>query len=80
MLGAIYNKGGAFKYPKAFLYDNGSAFKGKATKLLEKHNLDIRMATAKYEHTYTAVVEASNKELGKMLFKPMDAQKLPKKY
>ena len=69
-------KGGVFKYPKAFQCDNGSEFKNEATKLLEKHNVDIRRATAKYKHTHTAFVEAFNKELAKLLFKPMDAQEL----
>ena len=30
----------------------------------------------KYEHTHTVFVEAFNKELAKLLFKPMDAQEL----
>ena len=30
----------------------------------------------KYNHTHTAFVEAFNKELVKLLFKPMDAQEL----
>ena len=67
-------KGGVFKYPKAFQCDNGSEFKNEATKLLEKHNVDIRRATAKYKHTHTAFVEAFSKELAKLLFKPMDAE------
>ena len=46
------------------------------TKLLEKHNFNIRRATTKYKHTHTAFVEAFNKELAKLLFKPMDAQEL----
>ena len=46
------------------------------TKLLEKHNVDIRRATAKYKHTDTAFAEAINRELAKLLFKPMDAQEL----
>ena len=46
------------------------------TKLLEKHNVETRRATKKYKHTYTAFVEAFNKELSKLLFKPMDAQEL----
>ena len=46
------------------------------TKLLEKHNVDIWRTTAKYKHTYTAFVEAFNKELTKLLFKPVDAQEL----
>ena len=45
-------------------------------KLLEKHNADIRRATAKNKHTHTAFVEAFNKELAKLLFEPMDAQEL----
>ena len=46
------------------------------TKLLEKHNVEIRRATAKYKHTHTVFVEAFNKELAKLLLKPMDAQEL----
>ena len=46
------------------------------TKLLEKHNVDIRRATTKYNHTHTAFVKAFNKELAKLLFKSMDAQQL----
>ena len=81
MLEAIYKKGGVFKYPKAFQCDNGSEFKTEVTKLLEKHNVDIRVATTKYKHNHTAFVEAFNKELAKVSFKPMDAQELqdPKK-
>ena len=76
MLESIYKKGGVFKYPKVFQCDNGPEFKDKVTKLLEKHNVDIWRATAKYKHTYTAFVEAFNKELTKLLFKPVDAQEL----
>ena len=54
VLEAIYKKGGVFKYPKVFQCDNGSEFKNKETKLLEKHNADIRRATIKYKHTHTA--------------------------
>ena len=46
------------------------------TKLLEKHSVEIRRATTKYKHTHTAFVEAFNKELAKLLLKPMDAQEL----
>ena len=42
----------------------------------EKHNLDIRRAATKYQHTHTAFVEAFSKELAKLLFKPMDALEL----
>ena len=81
MLGAIYKKSGAFKYPKVLQTDNGSEFKDEVAKLFEKHNVDIRRATTKYNHKHTASVEASNKELEKLLFKPMDTQELqnPKK-
>ena len=81
VLEAIYKKGDAFKYPKVLQIDNGSEFKGEVTKLFEKHNVDIRRATTKCKHTHTGFVEASNKELEKLLFKPMDAQELqtPKK-
>ena len=73
VLEAIYKKGGVFKYPKTFQCDNGSEFKNKVTKLLEKHNVDIRRAAMKYRHTHTAFVETFNRELAKLLFKPMDA-------
>ena len=76
VLEAIYKKGGVFKYPKTFQCDNGSEFKNEVTKLLEKHNVEIRRATTKYKHTHTAFVEDFNKELAKLLFKPMDAQEL----
>ena len=73
---AIYKKGCVFKYPKVFKCDNGSKFKNKETKLLEKHNVDIRRATTKFKHAHTAFVEAFNKELTKLLFKLIDAQEL----
>ena len=76
VLEAIYKKSGVFKYPKTFQCDNGSEFKNEVTKLLEKHNIEIRRATTKYKHIHTAFVEAFNKELAKLLFKPMDAQEL----
>ena len=75
VLEAIYKKGGILKHPW-HTQVNGSEFKGKVAKLLEKHNVDIRRATTKYKHTHTAFVEAFNKELAKLLFKPMDAQEL----
>ena len=65
-----------FKYSKIFQIDNGSEFKNKVTKLLQKHSVDIRRPTTKYKHTHTAFVETFNKELAKLLFKPMDAQEL----
>ena len=74
VLEAIYKNGGVFKYSKAFQCDNGLELKKKLTKLLEKHNLDIRRATTKYKHTHTAFVIAFNRELAKLLFKLMDAQ------
>ena len=76
VLEAIYKKGGVFKYPKTFDCDNGSEFKNKVTKLLEKHSVKIRRAITKYKHTNTAFVKAFNKEFPKLLFKLMDAQKL----
>ena len=73
---AIYKKGGLLKYPKTFQCDNGSEFKNEVTKLLEKHNTEIRRATTKHKHTHTTFLEAFNKELAKLLFKPMDTQEL----
>ena len=76
VLQGIYKKGSVLKYPKTFQCDNGSEFKNEVTKLLEKHNVEIRRATTKYNHTHPAFVEAFNEELAKLLFKPMDAQEL----
>ena len=76
VLEAIYKKGNVFKYPKAFQCDNGSEFNNEVTKLLEKHNVEIRRATAKYKYTHTTFAEVFNKELVKMMFKPLNAQKL----
>ena len=73
---SIYKKDGVFKYPKLFQCDNGSEFKNEVPKLLEKQNADIRRATTKYKHTHTAFVEPFNKELAKLLFRPMNAQEL----
>ena len=75
VLEAIYKKSGVFKYPKTFQCGNGSEFKKEVTKLLEKHK-EMRRTTAKYKHTHAAFVESFNKELAKLLFKPMDAQEL----
>ena len=76
VLEAIYKKGGVFKYPKIFQCNNGSELKKEVTKLLEKHHVEIRRATTKYKHPNTAFVEAFNKELVKLSFKPMDAQEV----
>ena len=76
VLEAIYEMGNVFKYPKTFQCDNGSELKNEVTNLLEKHSVEIGRATKKYKHTHAAFVEAFNKELGKLLFKPMDAQEL----
>ena len=65
-----------FKHPKVFQCDNGSEFKNEVTKLLEKHNVGIRRARTKYKHTHTAFAEAFNKELAKLLLKPMNAQEI----
>ena len=76
VLEAIHKKGGMFKYPKMFQCDNGSKFKNEVTKLLEKRNVEIRRATTKHKYTHMAFMKAFNKELAKLLFKPMDAQEL----
>ena len=76
MLEAIYKKGGVFKYPQTFQCDNESEFKNEVTKLLKKHKVEIRRATTKLKHTHTAFVDAFNKELEKLLFKPVDVQEL----
>ena len=76
VLQAMYKKVSVFKYPKVFQCDKGSEFKSDMTKLLEKHDINIRRATIKYNHTHTPFVEAFNKELAKLLFKPMNVQEL----
>ena len=76
MLEAIYKKGSVFKYPKTFQCDNESEFKNEVTKLLKKHKVEIRRATTKLKHNHTAFVDAFNKELEKLLFKPVDVQEL----
>ena len=66
MLDSIYKKGGVFKYPKTFQYDNGTEFKNEVTKLLEKHNFDIRRVITKCKHSHTAFEEAFKKEFPKL--------------
>ena len=75
MIADIY-KVGPLTYTKIFQCDNGSEFKGKMTKMLEKHEVKIRRVTTKYAHTHTAFVEALNKILAERLFKVQDAQEL----
>ena len=75
MIANIY-KVGPLTYPKIFRCDNGSEFKEKVTKMLEKHEVRIRCTTIKYKHTHTAFVEALNKILAEQLFKVHDAQEL----
>ena len=81
MIADIY-KVGPLKYPKIFQCDNGSEFKGKVTKMLEKQEVKIQRVTTKYKHTHTAFVEALQKILTERLFKVQDAQELndPEKY
>ena len=76
MLESVYKKGGVFKYLKVFQCDNEPESKNEVTKLLGKHNVDIRRATTKYKHTHTDFVGAFNKEMAKLLFKSMDVQEL----
>ena len=75
MLSDIYKKG-PLSWPKVFQCDNGSEFKSDAAKLLEKHGTEVKRATTKYRHTYTAFVESYNKILAEELFKIQDAQEL----
>ncbi|XP_057296230.1 uncharacterized protein LOC130625181 [Hydractinia symbiolongicarpus] len=75
MIKDIY-KAGPLRYPKIFQCDNGSEFKSDVTKLLEDKGVDIKMATTKYHHTFTAFVESYNKVLAERLLKPQDAQEL----
>ena len=75
MIADIY-KVGLLTYPKVFQCDNGSKFKGEVTKVLEKHEVEIRRVTTKYKHTHTAFVEALNKVVAENLFKVQDAQEL----
>ncbi|XP_057292508.1 uncharacterized protein LOC130621210 [Hydractinia symbiolongicarpus] len=75
MIKDIY-KAGPLRYPKIFQCDNGSQFKSDVTKLLESKGVEIKRATTKYHHTFTAFVESYNKMLAERLFKPQDAQEL----
>ena len=75
MIADIY-KVGPLTYPSTFQCDNGSEFKGKVTKMLEKHKVKIQLVTTKYKHTHTAFIEALNKILAERLFKVQDAQEL----
>ena len=54
-------------------FNNDSEFKSDVTKLLERHNVNIRRTRTKYKDIHIAFVEAFNKELAKQLFKTMDA-------
>ena len=65
-----------FKYLKTFQCANGLESKNEVTKLLEKHTVEIRRATTKYKHTHTTFAEAFNKDLPKLLSKPVDAPEL----
>ena len=74
---ADIHKVGPLTYPEIFQCDNGSEFKGKVTKMLEKREVKIQQVTKKYKHTsHTAFVEALNKILAERLFKVQDAQEL----
>ena len=75
MISDIY-KVGPFSYPNIFQCNNGNMFKAEVTKMLAKHEVRIQRATTKYKHTYTAFVEALNKNLAERLFKIQDAQEL----
>ena len=75
MIADIY-KVGPLTYPKIFQCENGSEFKGEVTRMLEKHEVKIRLVTTKYKHTHTAFVKALNKILAEQLFKVQDTQKL----
>ena len=55
VLEAIYKKGSVFKYPKTFQCDNASEFKNEVTKLLEKHNVEIRRATTQNKLIHTVL-------------------------
>ena len=54
----IYKKGRVFKYPKLFQCDNGSEFKSDVSKLLEKHNVDIRRTTTKYKELWNPLTKS----------------------
>ena len=75
MIADIYEVG-SLTYPKIFQCNNGSEFKAEVTKLLEKYEVKIQVATTNYMHTHTAFVKAPNKILSKRLFKVQDAQEL----
>ena len=47
----LKSMGGVLKHPKVFQCDNAPEFRNDMTKLLEKHNADIRRATTKYSYS-----------------------------
>ncbi|XP_057308085.1 uncharacterized protein LOC130645973 [Hydractinia symbiolongicarpus] len=72
MIKDVYKKG-PLRYPETFQCDNGSEFKSDVAKLLEGKGVEIKQATTKYHHTFTAFVESYNKVLAERLFNPQDA-------
>ena len=64
-----------FKYPKVFQCDSRSEFESDMTKLLEKHNADIRRATTKYKHTHTVFVKVFNKDAQRDVQELQDSEK-----
>ena len=81
MIAVIY-KVGPLIYPKIFQCNNGNEFKAEVTKMLEKHEVTMKCAMAKYKHTNKGFVEALNKILAENLLKVQDTQELnaPEKY
>ena len=59
LIADIY-KVGPLTYPTIFQCNNGSEFKRKVTKMLEKHEVKIQKVMTKYAHTHTAFVEVLN--------------------
>ncbi|XP_057316766.1 uncharacterized protein LOC130657782 [Hydractinia symbiolongicarpus] len=76
MVKDIY-KAGPLHYPKTFQCEHGSEFKSDITKLLEGKGVEIKQATTKYHHTFTAFVESLNNSKTAMIgMKPNKSTKL----
>ena len=67
-------KGGVFKQPKVFQFDNRPEFKRDVKKLIRRHNIGVGRAAAKFKYTYIALVKLFNQQFIKTFFEPMAAQ------
>ena len=62
-------------WPKTLMVDPGREFMGEVTRLMEKHNTQIRRSDAG-NHRAQAFVERANRTLGEKIFSHQSAQEL----